>query len=310
MAFTNLLELAAEADRQSIAEVAEKNPWLKTYAEMGERFEKLQPRVKTLYDDGDVEKVVNELERWRKWNQTDWPVHQSNSQRALDLLAMAQAKVHDLESRSDIEMTPDEVRAIVKESVQTTLAEAGVVDNRKLEASLTDLIEKQLKPQLESNVNGLTSRFEEVYSAMTPEAIRHAKEFDGEALDMKALFKHMRDTGQMDPTKAYKDWIAPRLAEKKEKDWETKVVEAEKRGEQAGARKAVAATGRSNPVDGKGSVGSRPVGPIERMRLDRFGSQPQLKEGEKAPEPALGKGVIAMRASQAHAEKMAAAAAN
>ncbi len=299
MAFTNLLALAAEADRQSISEIADKNPWLKKYAEMGEDLERLQPRVKGLYDDGSVEKVVTELERWRRWHQTDWPAHQSQTQQARELLAAAQSKVLELENRSDIDMTPEEIRTLVKESVQATLTEAGIVDNKKLEASLTDLIEKQVKPQIAASSDGLTNRFEDVYATMTPQAIKHSREFDGEVLDMKGLFKHMKETNQMDPDKAYKDWIAPRMEEKRTKDVEAKLVEAEKRGEQKGRTEArkEARPGQAMPVDGRGSV---KMGPIQRMQMDRFGKPAEDGKELKAP---LGKGIIANKAAAEHFEK-------
>src|SRR5262245_36215095 len=108
MAFSNLLELAAEADRQGVKEVADKNPWLIKYAEQGERLEKLRPRIKALYDDEDPEKAIGELERWRNWHQTDWPAHQGQLVQARDLLAIAQAKVTELEARTNTDMTPEE----------------------------------------------------------------------------------------------------------------------------------------------------------------------------------------------------------
>lgn len=308
MAFSNLLALAAEGDRQSVSDVAEKNPWLKKYAEMGEDLEKLQPRVKGLYDDGSVEKVVTELERWRRWHQNDWVAHQSQAQQTRDLLAAAHAKVLELENRSDVDMTPEEIRSLVKESVQSTLTEAGIVDNKMLAASLTDLIEKQVKPQIEANSNGLANRFQNVYAKLTPKMLRHAKDFDGEELDVEAVFTHMekmakdegKAPGQIDPVKAYNDMMGPRYEEKRTKDMDAKLVEAEKRGEQKGrveARKEAGPPGRTMPVDGRGSV---KLGPIQRMQMDRFGKPPEDGKEIKAP---LGKGIIASKAAAEHFDK-------
>lgn len=298
MAFTNLLELAAEADRQTISEIAEKNPWLKKFAEQGEVLERLQPRLRGLYDDGSPEKVVTELENWRKWQRTDWVAHQSRTQQAQDLLAAAQAKIVELENRSDAEVTPEEIRQIVKETVSATFSEAGVVDNKKLEATMSDFLEKQLKPQLEANTNGLTSRFEDVYAALTPKLLEHKETF-GETLKFRDVIDYMKKNNQMDPDKAYNEMVAPRLAEKVQKDWEAKLVEAEKRGEEKGVLKARAEVrpGRAMPLDGQGGP---KVGPIQRAQLERFGKPPAEGQEIKAP---LGKGVIAQKAAQEYFDK-------
>ncbi len=259
MAFENLLALAAEADRQPLKELAEKHPWLKKFAEKGERFEQLEPQFKELYDDGDPVKTINELKNWRKWNQTDWVAHQNQTAQLRDLLATATTKVTELESRSDIEMTPEEVRSLVAESVKATLAESGLVNKQGLEASLTELVEKRVFPKILEESNGLTNRFEDVYARLTPKMLEHARNFDGETLDMAALFKHMKDTSQMDPIKAYDGMVAPRLREKEQKDWEAKVEAAAKAGEQKGRREVAATSGRSMPVDGRGAGGDRSV---------------------------------------------------
>ena len=197
-------------------------------------------------------------------------------------------------------MTPDEIRQLVMESVKSTLADAGLVDAKGLEAKLTDLVEKQVKPQIEASSNGLTNRFEDVYAVLTPKMLEHKENF-GETLNMKDLFKYMKETQQMDPVKAYDSMVAPKLQEKQTKEWEAKVADAEKRGEQKGrveARKE-ATPGRTSPVDGRGGV---KMGPVQRMQLSRFGQQAP-KEGEKVPEPPLGKGIIASKAAEEHFQK-------
>ncbi len=302
MAFENLLTLAAEADRQPIKELADRYPWLKKFAEKGERYEQLEPEFKALYDDGDPLKVVGELKRWREWNQKDWVAHQNQTAQLRDLLASATTKVTELENRSDVEMTPEEVRTLVAESVKATLSEAGVVDKKGLEQSLIDLVEKQIKPQIEANANGLTSRFEDVYAELTPKMLDHKETF-GETLKMRDLFKYMKDTAQMDPIKAYDAMVAPRLREKEQKEWEAKIVEAENKGVAKGRLERAAASGRSMPVDGKGPV---KLGPIQRMQFDKFGKP---KEGEEAKVPRLGTGVISNRATQEHLDRQAAAGA-
>lgn len=312
MAFENLLALAAEGDRATISEVVAKNPWLKKYAEQGEYLENLQPRVKALYEDGDISKAVTELERWREWHKKDWVEHQTNTNQIRQLLGQAQQRVAELEARNETEMTQEEVERVSQAAVKKVLAEAGLVNAQQLQETLTELVTKQIVPALDERTNGLTSRFEDVYARLTPRALKHAKDFDGEEIDIPGLFKFMKSDENKgtvlanDPIKAYDAWVAPRLQEKQAKEWQQKIEAARAEGKKEGLTQRAAAEGRSNPVDGRGPV---KLGAVQMRRQSLF--QPaQPKEGEKLPEPPLGKGLIAQRAAEAHRERELAGMAN
>lgn len=302
--FENLLQLAADTDRETLSSMATKYPNLKRYFELGEKVEPLQARLRALggQEAGDryaneLVPAIEELENWRRWKEKDWTSWQADHTSLQEALATATAKVSELEQRSNTDMTPEEIKEVIK----TTLTELGVVTTPALEAKMAELVSKQVEPKLTQYTNGLTDRFEDVYAELTPEALEHKATF-GERIDFKGIFKLMRESGERDPHRAYESFYKDKFAEKAKVDRQKELEEAEKRGEAKGLQKAAHVSGRENPVDGSGS--SRLAGPLRRRWQAK--TEAMKKDGI---EPKLGSGQTAAEAAREYREKRAAEAA-
>ena len=274
MAFADILQsISEETDRATLDAMARKYPSLKKFAESGEALEGLRPRLKALGgDQADYENnlalPVKELEEWRAFKNGSWKDHLTEKDRLKAALETAQATITTLNERSETDMTPEEI----KEVVRATLKEANVVTSPEMEARIT----KSLAPEgdvykfVNGGLNGQAKRFEQVYSALTPKVVEHAKKFGGEILDPKAVFDHMTEMaknrnvpiGSIDPLEAYNDYVAPRVAESDKAATAAAIADAEKRGEQKGRTEAMKTSGRAQPVDGSGNQG--PQGALMR----------------------------------------------
>lgn len=300
MAFDNLIALAAEADRQSIGELAVKYPWLKEHAELGETAKALEPRLKAM--GVDLAGTVKELEDWRNWKADEtkgWAWHQARQAELRAALADAQAKIVEFEARTDTEMSPEDIRQIV----EGVVAKGGFIDTAGLKATLDEFAEKTMKPTVLTASNGMAARFQRLYTVLTPKVHSHFQKF-GEDLDMEAVFAHMDATGQTDPIKAYESFTAPKVRELEAKDWQAKVDAAKAEGVQEGIRKGAAASGRANPSDAGGGVVK--FGPAQRRQMERQ----TARTADGTSRPTLGQGQFAHRATVAHMEKEAAAQAD
>lgn len=304
--FENLLTLAAEGERTTLESFVKSHPELKSYYDLGEKAAALNPRLQKLQYT-ELEPAINELEQHRNWKNGDWTRWQTLHQSTEQALAEARERIAEFEERTSTEMTPDEIRQLVKE----TLAGEGVINNAALEAKLTEkLTPLATKEEVGKQVNGLGARFEDIYSKLTPKIYGHAKDFPEDSISdlPKKVFDHMTkmatESGvhisRIDPLKAYDDMVKPRLEEKLQKDWEAKLVEAEKKGEQKGRQEERTAAGsgvRAVPVDGRG--GTSRLGPVERRRIEKFATA--NKDGKiDAP---LGKGIISQKASSEFRDK-------
>ncbi len=302
---TIIASINEEADRTSLAAMATKYPSLKEYAELGERVTGWKPRLKALSGtaanedyESNPDMALSELENWRKWKTEKWPGWESEYVRRETALAEATAKVAELEGRSNTDMTAEEIRSVVADE----LKKAGVATSADVESRITDAITTKISPELDKKVIGLTQRFEDVYSALTPKLHEHAKNFDGEILSPAEVFKHMKATGQMDPIKAYNDMVAPKLEAKRVADQTQAIAAAKAEGVTEGRKAAIAASGRGNPVDG-GKAVAKP-GPL----MKRWAAK-EAARTEKGQSSRLGSGTAAAEAARAHVEKEMAGAA-
>jgi len=300
--FENLLQLAADEDRATLTTMAGKYPTLRKFFELGEKVEPVADRLRALgpkYSD-DLTLPVVELEKWREWKAKDWPAWETQHNQIQEALTEASARVAELENNRSAEVTPDEIRQIVK----TVLDEAGVVRNADLDAKMTKLVNEQVAPTVDSRVNALTMRFEDVFDKIEDVRDRHQGTF-GETIRPKDIFKFMKEHEIADPEEAWSKMTSGKLAEKTAAQ-----VAAEKKAEYekglAEGRKAAAkemGAGRT-PVDGGGDA-PRSRGALMRRAEARM---PKKADGDvdtsKIP---LGKG-IARVATQEYYDRKAGAA--
>jgi hypothetical protein len=302
MSFQDILQsIHEQTDRDTVASMAAKYPSLREYAELGERFRGLQTPLKSL-GYSEPEPAIEELGNWRSWKRDHFDEERKMTRaeiRAQELLLEAQERISELENSRSTDVTPEEIRAVVA----TTLKEAGVVTGSELDRifkSALDPKEGEFAKYVNTNINGLASRFEDVYAKVTPKIHQHAKEFD-EILDPKTVFDHMQKTGQMDPIKAYDEMVGPRRAEAAEKRHLAEVEKAKAEGLKEGRMQAVSQSGRAMPADGSGG---RKLGAIEMRRQ----AQIEARKAQTGQEPKLGSGVAAARAAEAHRAKEMASA--
>jgi hypothetical protein len=293
MAFADILQaLNEEADRTQLDALAGKYPVLRRYAESGEVLETLKPRLKALLPEyeGRPEDAIAELESWRGWKAKHYnpATKRVREEEALETaLTEARTQIAELEARTDTDMTPDEIKQIVK----AALAEEGVVSNAALEARLTKALSPAAKEGeqdgeifgLVKNVNNSTAlRFQDVYSALEEKADTHREMF-GERLDRNQVFKFMQDNKVWDANEAYNRMNATRIQEKQAAQIAADKEAARQEGIKEGERKALAQSGgRAIPVDGKGGG----MGFAEARRQSRM----KPKEGETF-RPKLGQGI-------------------
>lgn len=309
--FENIITLAAEGEQTTLKEFSAKHPELKRFYDLGEKAAALEPKLQTLKYKGvdQIDQAITELEQHRAWKEKDWPTWNTIHTNLETAFANAQSKIAELEARTETEMTPEEIRQVVKEA----LAEGGVIGKPDIEKLLTDKLSGvATKDELGGWANGVANRFEDVYDKLTPAIMEHSKNFDGEILKPKQVFDAMREMAKarnvhiekIDPLEAYQSIVAPRLAEKQKADTVAQIAAAKQDGIKEGqklAREAAGSGQRGVPVDGKGST-SR-LGPLQRKAMEKYKSD---TEGQtKAP---LGKGIIAAQQAAAHREKLDAGA--
>lgn len=302
MPFENLLSaIADDGERTSLRAIADKYPAVKRYAELGEQVEPLMPRLEALQYNH-LAPAVQELEGWRKFKSVDWPAWETDYHTAKTSLENANAEIAALRARGELDMTAEDVKKLIDES----LTAKGVVDVTTLTSKLTDFRDKELRPEINATVNGLTNRFEDVYRKMTPKFGAHEKTF-GEGLDVNAVFDHMKKladlkkvpVGNVDPDEAYSDLYKEKFAARDTATREAEKKAARDEGIAEGRKLAAQATGHSQTML-DGSSGKK-MGPLQRRQLDRV----KPKEGEKIDAP-LGKGLISQEAGQRYREKVAA----
>ena len=296
--FENLLQLAADDDKATLTTMANKYPTLKRYFELGEKVEPVHDRLKALHPTyaDDLTLPVKELEDWHNWKGTKWLEWQSEYQRIQNALTEATEQITDLENNRSAEVTPDEIKQIVKE----TLDAAGVVRTADLETQMNKLVSEKVAPAWKADVNALTLRFEDVFDKIEEVRDRHHGAF-GENIRPKDVFKFMKDNNLTDPEEAWTKMTSGKMAEKtaaqiaadKKAEYEKGLAEGRKVAlQEKGAGKS--------PVDAGGSV-ARP-GALMRRAQARM---PKKADGDldstKIP---LGKG-IARVATQEYYNKKA-----
>jgi len=295
MAFQDLLDkLNEETDRGQLSQLAAKYPVLRNYAESGEMFETtIRPKLAEINPGlaKDPMLAVNGLKQWEGWKAEHWDKeHGMTRQQHATAVALeeAQARIIELEARSDTDMTPEEIKLVAREVAK----EMNLVSSTELEARLAKAVSAATKEgeepgevyKLVANVNNNTAlRFQNVYSALERKAAEHRRLF-GEELDREAVFNYMQENKVWDANDAYQRMNKTRLDEKSAADKAAELEQAKQAGIEEGKRLAMAASGtRSNPVDGKGG---NAIGFAESRAMSRR----KPKEGETF-RPRLGHGI-------------------
>ena len=296
--FDNLLQLAADDDKATLTTMAGKYPTLKKYFELGEKVEPLRERLKALhptYEDNPAA-LVEETEKWRTFRQTDWPAWQTEHQRVKTALAEAAAQVAELENNRSAEVTPDEIKQIVKE----TLDAAGVVRSADLDAQMTKLVNDKVAPTLDARVNGLTLRFEDVFDKIEDVRDRHRGAF-GEDIRPKQVFAYMNEHKITDPEEAWQKMTATKFAEKTATQTAAEKKAEYEKGLAEGRKAALQEKGAGkSPVDPGGNV-ARPGALMRRAQARMPKKDDGAMDSSKIP---LGKG-IARAATQEYYNKKA-----
>jgi len=297
--FENLLQLAADEDKATLTQMATKYPNLKKNFELGESLEKLQPRIAALQYQ-DPEAAVSELEKWREFKQTNWPAWEQKHQRVEAAFAEAQARIAELEARS-ADMTAEEMKEILK----STMKEMGVVTTPELQTQMAEFVNKNVSPTLDSRINGLTTRFEDVFDKIESVVQTHQSEFK-EALRPKAIFDYMKEHKIADPEAAYKEMTAGKYQEKSAAQLAAEKKAEYEKGIADGKKAALETIGNQrNPVDGKGGSLAPRGGTLMRRAEARMPKDGDGKtDTSKIP---LGKGVH-KAATQEYLEKQMAGA--
>lgn len=295
MSFENLLaSLADEGERVNLKAISEKYPAVKRYAELGEQVEPLMPRLRALSYDS-VAPLIEETEKWRTFKENDWPLWKQDFDRIQTSLADATSEIEKLRARGELDMTAEDVKKLIDES----LTAKGVVDVNTLTSKLTDFRDKEMRPEIYSRETGMANRFQQVFAKMLPKSQMHQTTF-GEVLDPNLVFDHMKkladskkvSISDIDPDDAYNDLYKDKFAAKEKVASEAALAKAREDGVLEGRKQASAAAGHSGQIV-DGGFGGRKLGPLQRRQLERL----KPKDGDKIDAP-LGKGIIAAQYAQ------------
>lgn len=289
MAFADILAQITEAtDREALTAVADKYPTFRAIAEDGERHQSLRSTLVSAGVAADkVDAAIANTPAMFKWSVDNYDftagmTHQEKAARAET--AEIRRQYDDLVAKGDTDMDIDTIIAGLKEK--------GFV------VSKDDLKDFATRAEVGSTASALTSRFENVYSRLTPRAVEHAAKF-GEAIPMDKIFDYMREQGITDPDKAYDAYMAPKMAELRDKSHKDEVAAAELRGKQAGMAEAATMVGRAGmPLDNGGS-----------RKLPHFMAKVMAKRGAPGGEGRLGDGTSAKAATDAYRQKQVSAGA-
>ena len=138
--FENIITLAAESEQTTLKEFAAKHPELKRFYDLGEKAAALEPKLQTLKYKGvdQIDQAITELEQHRAWKEKDWPTWNTIHTNLETAFTTAQSKIAELEARTETDMTPEEIRQVVKEALADTLAQIaaakqdGIKEGQKL----------------------------------------------------------------------------------------------------------------------------------------------------------------------------------
>lgn len=304
MSFSSILaEIAEDTDRDSLAMLAGKYPSIRTYADVGSKFVELTPRLRTFGGEradeyvNDPSLTLDYAEHWAKWRKANWDEDFKGTRAERmkqEKLEQAEAKILELEARSNTDMTPEEIRALAKEVAAETLKTGGVLTEAQLETKMGEFAARQ---RGEFNANLL--QFEDVFDQLGPLVVEHKAEF-GESLSARKVFDKMREKGfSGTASDAYKQVYGDKI-NAKSAEARTAELKAEREAGALEERKRLAAenSGRAMPV---GASEGRKMGPVQRKVMERAKS-------EDTGNYKLGSGAISAKASQEYREKQFAGA--
>lgn len=251
-----------EAERQSVTTVLDKYSPVKAALERGDALADTFNEMAALGADPVVE--AKELPAWIKWRRENLDLKTMKLKPVIALESerdVLKARIAELEAERGTEMTGEEVKALANQMFEDKMKAAREDPNNPL-------VDKTL---LLGSMNAQAKRFQEIYAALTPEAVSHAQKY-GEPLPVQEVLDYIEKTGERDPKKAYAAVLAPRDTNLKIKQLEAdKAAEFEK-GKQKGIEEAQAKlNGQRHPVDGGGSqrAGSGFMNRIFKKRAER-----------------------------------------
>jgi hypothetical protein len=305
MAFADILAaITEEADRTQLEAVAKKHPNLQDYLEAGEQLDRIRPRLRALGGDesadyyaSNLEGPVTELENWRKFKATDWPVHAAEQERLRDALSEAQTRVAELEATRGTDMEADEVKQVIA----ATLKELGVATTADVHTAIEKTVNEKINPAVDRTVNGLASRFEDVFDKIEDVLTTHRSVFPDDKIRAKQVFDYMKTNKETDPEKAYKAMTADKYTAKQKKEQDEALQKAREEGKAEGlveGRRQGLGSGRSQPVDGSGN--QAPRGAL----MARWAEKKKALDDAKIPRK-LGDGRSAAAGAAEYREKIA-----
>lgn len=300
MSFESILQSIADTtDRDQFNALAVKYPSLRAFAEAGEQMTQLQPRLREM-GHASLDTAVNELSGWQRLKNDHWDPSTRRWKKELELeqiVSSLRAELADAESRGETSMTAEEIKAIIREEIQSL---------NLPKATDTEALVKQVQERV---VAPMVGRFQTVYTKLTPVMINHRNRF-GEDLSVDDVQKVMTEMETqysknggipVDPIDAYNSVFHEKIEAKSKADREAeRKADREAGAKEERERLAKADGARALPIDD-----GRPVsmGPLKKRILAR------AKQGDDPTANAkLGSGVTSMHAAQERREKIAAGA--
>lgn len=237
-----------EGERGQLKSLLGKYGNVKTALEVGEQAAPVFEKVRALNVDPAKELAL--LPSWVDWRNKETDpatgklkaVIAAESER--DVL---KGRVAELEAKGETEMTTEEVKA---------LADARFDERMKamVEDPSNPLIRKDV---LLGSMNSQAQRFQEIYAALTPEAVSHSQKY-GEPLPVQEVLDYIEKHGERDPKKAYQAILEPRDTKLKIAQLEADAQKKFEEGKLKGIEEAQAkVNGQRMPVDGGGNQGTR-----------------------------------------------------
>lgn len=278
MALEDLLKtINDEGERTQLQGLLEKYAPVKDAVVRGDAVAPVYARMQTMGLDFSAE--LNHLPEWVDYRAKHW-ISDANApgggywDREGDAIRerdRLQARVQELETRGESDMTQEEIDARIDARLKV-----------QSEDPKTGLVTKDV---LLGSMNAQAQRFQELYRTLTPMATEHVKRY-GEPIPIGEVLDYIEKHGERDPVKAYEAVCAPRNTKL---EIETLKAESQKKfeeGKQAGIKEAQdRVNGQRMPVDGGGSQrsgGSHFMSKIFKRREAHASTDARLGTGAAA----------------------------
>lgn len=256
-----LAGLADDETRGQFSAVLEKNPGLKTFVEVGERFQpvvakfgdrftQIMTQLEAVDPTGASEDFVR-LPEWIKYHRENWDPQANrykNEAAALEEAARLRTELAELRAKGEVgDMDLQEVTKAIEEKLKAE----GFVRRE-------DLVGKDGNSGLLiDSVNRNAAHIERIYRALTPKIVSHQQTF-GKEMPMDAVIDYIAKNPGIDPNAAYEAVVAPERAALLQKEHAAAVAKAREEGVTQGKTEAMQAMGKPGmPVSSGGSASGR-----------------------------------------------------